>query len=132
MGWLDADVYNTPENFDLTVLGGLGDPEASYSFNYLMVWEHKDGRIFYASDSGCSCPSPFEDYTKLEDLGDPVTDDNFQEFQDAVMAHCNYTLPDDYHYYEGKTDSLAADRVELLANVSHKLRLRKKNATSKS
>ena len=26
------------------------------------AWRGKDGRVFYGQDSGCSCPSPFEDW----------------------------------------------------------------------
>lgn len=39
------------------------DPNADYSFDILCFWATEDGRVFTASDSGCSCPSPFEDYT---------------------------------------------------------------------
>lgn len=40
----------------------------SYRFDETNIYLHKPtGRIFYASDSGCSCPSPFED-TTVSDL----------------------------------------------------------------
>ena len=59
-------------------LYSLDEPEMSYEFNTLDFWATKDGRVFSASDSGCSCPTPFEDYEgatqdevlqKLEQVG---------------------------------------------------------------
>lgn len=37
-------------------------PDMSYEFNTLCFWSTDDGRVYSASDSGCSCPTPFEDY----------------------------------------------------------------------
>ncbi len=38
------------------------EPDMSYEFNMLCFWKTKTGEIYSASDSGCSCPTPFEDY----------------------------------------------------------------------
>lgn len=60
-----SNVYGQPEDF------GLDD---GYGFDYRIVWRHRgSGKLYTARDAGCSCPSPFEDYTKLEDL-DELTD----------------------------------------------------------
>lgn len=40
----------------------------SYEFNTFVVWKHKSGKIYCACDSGCSCPTPFEDCHSLKDL----------------------------------------------------------------
>jgi len=37
-----------------------------YQFSIICVWRH-GAELVYAQDSGCSCPSPFED-TQVEDL----------------------------------------------------------------
>jgi len=37
-------------------------PGLSYEFDILCFWVTKDGRVYTAQDSGCSCPTPFEDY----------------------------------------------------------------------
>lgn len=60
-------VYYEPERYGLTVLHEH-DPPLSYEFHMLVLWVHKSGKLLMASDSGCSCPSPFEDYTSLRDL----------------------------------------------------------------
>ena len=38
------------------------EPDMCYEYNTLNFWITEDGRVFSASDSGCSCPTPFEDY----------------------------------------------------------------------
>jgi hypothetical protein len=41
----------------------------SYEFNCTQVWKERRGRYFVASDSGCSCPTPFEDINYTDDEG---------------------------------------------------------------
>lgn len=63
------DVYYNPEAFDLVPFGELEMTEPDYSFDILMVWRHTPtGDLYWAQDSGCSCPSPFEDYHSIEQL----------------------------------------------------------------
>lgn len=67
MGYYDPDPYHQPEKFGLTIVE-TEDTGGGYEFNIFTVWKHQDGRVFYAQDSGCSCPSPFEWADGLEDL----------------------------------------------------------------
>ena len=115
MGYYDKDLYNQPEYFGLTQIGHIDDPESCYSFDDLIVWQHNDGRIFYAEDSGCSCPSPFEQHTSLDDATE-VTDATWDAFQRAVTEHCRE--------YRNGDDPQAADKTELLAKVAGLLRAR--------
>ena len=41
----------------------------SWQFNITQVWKEKRGRYFVASDSGCSCPSPFQSINYTDDKG---------------------------------------------------------------
>lgn len=119
MGYYDADCYYQPEKFGLKIVGEINDPQASYSFNDLVVWQHEDGRLFYAEDSGCSCPSPFETYNSIDDLT-PITNETWAEFQTAVE---NHALP--YHWRKDEpapVDQGAADKTDLLRKVSELLR----------
>jgi hypothetical protein len=68
MGYNDPDVYNEPEHFGLTLIRMLDEPGLSWEFNMFGVWRDLDGQLYYATDMGCSCPSPFEDYNGLSDL----------------------------------------------------------------
>lgn len=61
-------VYSEPEKFGLTTVGEIQWGEACYDFNLTVVWRRDaDGAFLYAEDTGCSCPSPFED-TGINDL----------------------------------------------------------------
>lgn len=59
-----SNVYYHPEQFGLEQFGLIDGEPGSYEFDYLVVWrELSTGRLWWAADSGCSCPSPFEEYT---------------------------------------------------------------------
>ena len=89
------------EQLNLEVIGELNDPDANYSFNDLKVWRHKEtGKLYYATDSGCSCPSPFEDFSTIESLS-PITEATWSDFEKAVKDHC----------------SNGPDKIELLVKV---------------
>jgi hypothetical protein len=63
-----ADVYYNPEKFGLTLVGMADEAGLSYEFSMFGVWKDAGGQLYYGADSGCSCPSPFEDFTSLEAL----------------------------------------------------------------
>lgn len=68
MGWGTPDLYNQPEAFGLESFGSV-DHGGGWDFNIFAVWRSvEDPALFYwGTDSGCSCPSPFENQTSLED-----------------------------------------------------------------
>jgi hypothetical protein len=122
MSYDTPDVYNQPEQFGLTIIGELSDPDASYSFDELVVWQHKDERLFYAQDSGCSCPSPFEDFTSLDSLSE-ITDQTYEKFRVAVD---NHAARDKWSYApDADWQSFHADKTQLLAKVARLLLERK-------
>ncbi len=56
------NIYSDPEKFGLTTIGEIDWSDGCYNFDYTVVWKREsDGKFVYAEDSGCSCPSPFED-----------------------------------------------------------------------
>lgn len=69
MGWGNPDVYYDPEKFDLEKVVEFDFSDGCYQFDLRVIWEHKPtGTLYTARDSGCSCPSPFEDYRDLKKL----------------------------------------------------------------
>lgn len=60
-------LYYDPQDSNLTMIGEIEWSDGSYQFDLTVVWKREDGRFVYAEDSGCSCPSPFED-TRYSDL----------------------------------------------------------------
>jgi len=68
MSW-DNNAYDNPEKHGLVLLGDIEWSRESYEFNMTAVWhEPATGAFYWADDSGCSCPSPFETYDNVADL----------------------------------------------------------------
>ena len=85
------NIYYNPEKFGLEEVGKVEWAEPCYSFDTTVVWRRScDGQLLYASDSGCSCPSPFEDFG----VGDltPVSAWELQEVLERISM--------EYDYYE--------------------------------
>jgi hypothetical protein len=63
-------LYGSPEDFGLKILGELDFSSGNYEFDLTIVFQDvKTGRIYYADDSGCSCPSHLEMTGPFEDMG---------------------------------------------------------------
>lgn len=74
MGYETPDAYNQPEHFGLVTVGQVEWSSGYYKFDTTVAWHHPGtGAFFYAEDSGCSCPEPFEGFTSLDSLT-PITD----------------------------------------------------------
>lgn len=108
--------YDKPEAFELRIVGVVDASSGSYEFDYTVVWEHKDGRLFWATDSGCSCPSPFEDIAGIPDLT-PITDETFNDF--AASLRADFGGEDNWRI--GYSVNTLADAEELIGKVIHKL-----------
>ena len=67
MSYGTPDLYYQPEQFGLTMLGEIEWSEPCYDFDLTAVWVDADKKLYWASDSGCSCPSPFEGFTSVAD-----------------------------------------------------------------
>lgn len=51
--------YYAPEHYGLSIVGVV-EQDIAYEFDMFVIWT--DGEKYYwAEDSGCSCPIPFED-----------------------------------------------------------------------
>jgi hypothetical protein len=67
-------MYFDPEALGLVSVSKLDRTSYSYSFDYADVWYRPEDGFFYAAtDSGCSCPSPYEGFQSLSDLEGPFT-----------------------------------------------------------
>jgi hypothetical protein len=63
-----SNIYYSPEKFGLTQVACIDFSDGDYQFSYLAVWKDSEGNLYYAEDSGCSCPAPFEDFNGIESL----------------------------------------------------------------
>lgn len=72
------NIYYDPEKSGLTTIGEIDWSSGCYEFSLTVVWKRADGAFVYGEDSGCSCPSPFED-TGIDDLTEIGSLKEFQE-----------------------------------------------------
>lgn len=54
--------YSDPKKYGVEIIGEVDWSHGGYEFDLTVVWRRLDGVFVYADDSGCSCPSPFDDY----------------------------------------------------------------------
>lgn len=87
-GW-ERNPYSNPTACGLELLAAAEEDEP-YQFNICALWRDiESGRYFMASDSGCSCPSPFEDVRTVSDLTEVTTRTAAQSF--LVSGGMGYT-----------------------------------------
>ena len=81
MGYYKPDVYNQPEAFGLRLIGAAYLPDCdAYGFHIVAAFRDKDGGVWAAEDSGCSCPQPFESHTSMDDLTRIESVQDWREF----------------------------------------------------
>jgi hypothetical protein len=79
----DGNPYYNPEACGLVQMDTIED-EPDYDFNMVVVWQDTASKKYYfGADSGCSCPSPFEDVRRLSDLT-LLNKKNFNLLKEAV------------------------------------------------
>lgn len=71
--------YNSDSDY---VLIGEVDPGEAYQFSTVALWRNKKtGKLVWDSDSGCSCPTPFDGF-------DPKPlPETWEQFKAAVDAN---------------------------------------------
>lgn len=83
--------YYSPESCGLEIYT-FTEKEPNYDFDMFVVFKDKaTGELFAAHDSGCSCPTPFEDFASLEQMTRLKKIEDFDKFVDA-----NWILSGDY------------------------------------
>ena len=68
MSYDRPDAYHQPEKFGLKTVGTIQWEEDCYSFDLTAIFRDEYGNLYWADDAGCSCPSPFEDFTSVDKL----------------------------------------------------------------
>jgi hypothetical protein len=85
-----TNIYYHPEELGLTFIDEI-DLGEQYEFDIHVVFKDGDGKLYYAHDSGCSCPVPFEGYHGLQDL-DIITKDNIESFESTIKGLDRITM----------------------------------------
>ena len=113
----DSSPYYSPEAFGLEMVGTIDWRYEDYSFDMTAVWKAKRGEYYLGDDSGCSCPSPFEDVTELEQLDGPH---NKRALESALRYRVKQRGSDKTDDYYGTRSyaELEKDVRELLAKLT--------------
>lgn len=89
-GGYDQNVHSSPTSCGFDLVASLEDVEP-YQFDItLLLRDHASGRFYVVHDSGCSCPSPFEDVTDMSDLTLVRTE---QEVGDFIKSKMSSSIP---------------------------------------
>lgn len=76
MGYYDNPV-STPGEYGFEFVGVVEKSGYSYEFDLLAVLKNDEG-YYLTTDSGCSCPTPWESHT-VDDLTGPLTAEQARE-----------------------------------------------------
>lgn len=87
----EESAYHHPEIWGWAGFASLNLTDGAYEFKILAVLQRPDGSLVYGISSGCSCPTPFEEYRSQSDWV-PIT--SITGFSAAVNG-----------YYDAKYDS---------------------------
>ena len=108
--------YYNPEKLELELVS-YDEPNMSYAYNTLCFWATKDGRIYSASDSGCSCPTPFEDYEG------EAQDEVLQKLERVGSVAQAESIFDSWNKnYDGKPHLKNTEKQEMVKWVAEKLK----------
>lgn len=77
------NLYYNPETYGLTIVEQC-DTGEDYGFDLTVIFR-KDNNYYLGTDSGCSCPTPFESYT-FEDLTGPLTKEQAYEEYNSLIG----------------------------------------------
>ena len=80
------NVYYDPEDFGLEKVGEFEFSEPNWSFDTLVVWREGRGRYWIGTDSGCSCPAPFENITDVNELDGPYNKEGLRKRLDFIVG----------------------------------------------
>lgn len=58
---------------DLQKIREVDLSEPCWSFDLLGAWKDPNGGIYLSTDSGCSCPTPWENHKQIDDFTGPLT-----------------------------------------------------------
>ena len=95
MSWENNPV-SSPEKYGFEYVGYIELDNEPWQFYELAVLKNDKG-YYLTTDSGCSCPMPFESHT-VDDLTGPLTAEQAREEVESLVhlaAMSDYSHPDD-------------------------------------
>ena len=113
----DRNVYYNPGASGLELVHTYDQDNLSYEYNtFIILRDVKNGNLFWARDSGCSCPTPFEDYYYNENGHNlnPITKETVDELERELK---------DFGHADGYPAHVQEIRLELKKKTRKKEKL---------
>jgi hypothetical protein len=89
----DENPYYSPQLCGLDIFESI-DTADSYEFDMFVIWRKlDDNTLWWDTDSGCSCPSPFDNGDHGHSLK-PITPDTLYNFDEALKNHSGIDIQD--------------------------------------
>lgn len=105
-----VNIYYHPEKFGLIIFDKLECSDNNYQFDTRVVWKTENGSLLTARDSGCSCPSPFEEIHSSEGL-DAF---NFEEIKNEIAEEVSKLIQGNLKYGSSQNPNLPEDSQRFL------------------
>lgn len=64
--------YYDRNDLGLTYIDEADLSYPDYSFDLVGAWKDSEGRIYISTDSGCSCPTPWQNHGTIDDFTGPM------------------------------------------------------------
>lgn len=107
------NVYYSPEAAGLSIFDQI-DTAGSYEFDIFLILEDENKMLYYCSDSGCSCPTPFEAVTEIHE----ITFDTLFNFEQALENHSGISQSDFLNMRKRVKDHLNNNMGKVINNAS--------------
>lgn len=92
--------YYDPEKCGLEIVVNISK-DISYEFDMVIVWKDVEtGKLYMGHDSGCSCPTPFENFKSLDDMTEITNIKEYRAFFENL-------------YFEGMETEIHNAEVEI-------------------
>ena len=104
------NVYFKPETYGLSPLADMDWHDESYEFDMTAAWTDVEGNLYWAHDSGCSCPLPFEDFYSVDQLKTGTLQELFAELDKNLASY----TPGGCYSWEVASNNLAQFKEEVL------------------
>ncbi len=86
-------IADYPEKYNARIVEVHDEPDLGYEYNKVILFaDLETGKQWFAHDSGCSCPIPFEDVKSEYDM--TPFEGHEQEYRDLVY---NVTHPEKWY-----------------------------------
>lgn len=103
-----GNIYYDPSDHGLEVVGEIERSDGCYQFDMLVVWKQARRKYWIGQDAGCSCPSPFEDVSDVNELDGPYDKAGLRKRLDWIRENeSDYSVLSTAEYKKGISDILS-------------------------